>query len=616
MRWKTLPALLLIVILLLSYASLAQQDQVVLTGWVIVPAVESGGRGSLINITVTIMIPGSGSIRIVSERGEATVGETTRASMIMAVKTGSLYAGYYWGSFDVIVKIGTREEVEGPSGGFAIALLTYLMLTTHTNIGIRGFAITGAISPDGLASRVGGVDVKCSVAQNAGYTLILPLANALDVGPQCRSMMVVGGLFSGLKSVKGTPDVTVIASYPLPEKYNRDMREVAGRYINESEKLLKDLRRAQLPWTITWIEGNITRAREVIDQHPYAAASLAFIAYVIALQSYYYVLLEERGIQWVKGEVSSLRSEVEKLKAELDLKPRSGSAYYLEFLATAYSRLADANTTLYRIESLINRGYTLADIASDLGFARARLDTVKTWIFIAERLRDEKPVIEENLPKTIAVIFGDYVRSSVNYASKLVEYMIKAYSIPESEAASLRVYLEVVEGLRGKADSELSKGNYLAALGFYREALSKSLSRLFVPPSVVRKDIVDGYFSELTNLQSLLTTAIASRGLVSGLAPAYADYAMVRYRLGDRIQSLGLLEEAVASTILWYTLTLKTASLIRPIAEITTTPLPPQVVQDTNTLNFYITVALAILLSFLLGVALSSWLSLRAIRST
>jgi len=613
-------AYVLTILLLLSYASIAQQqDRAVLTGWVIVPAVESSGRGSLINVTVTIVIPGSGAIRVVGERGEATVGGTTRASMTMAVKTGSLYAGYYWGSLDATIRIGTREEVEGPSGGFAVALLTYLMLVTYSNMGLRGFAVTGAISPDGLSSRVGGVDVKCNVAQSSGYTLILPLASLPDLGPQCRSMVAVGGLFSGLRSVRGVPEVNITASYPLPREYDRSMRETAQRYIGESERLLRELRGARLPWTLDWIKGNVSRAREVVDRHPYAAASFAFVAYVIALQSQYYLLLEERGVQWARREVSSLKSEVERLKAELDSKPRSGSAYYLEFLATAYSRLADANTKIQTVESMIDRGYTLGDLALDLGFAKARLDTVRTWISIADRLRGERPAIEEGFIRALAVTFGDYVRSSVLYASELVKYMIRAYNLPEREARSLQVYLEIVEGLLKRADSEVSKGNYLAALGFYREALSKSLARIFVPPSVIRDDIVNGYLKELSSLQSLLATSITSSGFVSGLAPAYADYAMVRYRLGDYIASLGLLEEAVASTILWYTLLLKVASPTGVIAG-ATPPAQPVVPgapgSNANTLDYYVTVALVILLSFLLGITVSTWLSYRVMRAS
>jgi len=617
-HWRLLIAQILITLTILSYVGVAQQqDQSVLTGWVMVPAVEGGGRGSLVNVTVTIVIPGSGVIRVVGERGEATVGGTTRASMTMAVKTGSLYAGYHWGSLDATVRIGTSEEVEGPSGGFAVALLTYLMLVTHSNIKLEGFAVTGAISPDGLSSRVGGVDVKCNVAQNAGYTLILPLANVPDVGPQCRSMVAVGGLFSGLRSVRGTPDAIIAVSYPLPGGFNRSMREAAQRYIGESERLLGELRGSRLPWTLDWVEGNISRAREVVDRHPYAAASFAFVAYVTAVQSQYYLLLEERGAQWARSEVSSLRSEVERLKIELDSKPRSGSSYYLEFLATAYSRLADANTTLQSVESMIGRGYTVGDIALNLGFAKARLDTVRTWISIAESLRGEKPVIGEGLVGILASAFSDYVRSSVFYASELVKYMVRVYNLPEREATSLRIYLETVEGLLGRADSEISKGNHLAALGFYREALSKSLSRIFVPPGVVRNDIVDGYIRELSNLQSLLAASIVSSGFVSGLAPAYVDYAIVRYKLGDLISSLGLLEEAVASTILWYTLLLKTAS---PTGVITGVTPPAQPIvpgaprSNADTLNYSITVALAILLSFLLGITISTWLSYRVMR--
>lgn len=616
-RFRLVTVLLLLTMVIVSYASIAQSgsEQVTLTGWVMVPAVSDSG-GSLINVTVTIKVPGSGVIRVEGERGESSIGEVTRSSMIMAVKTGSLYAGYYWGSLDAIIRIGTREEVEGPSGSFAVALLTYMLLAYNSNVGIKGYTITGAISPDGLSSRVGGVSVKCSVAQRSGYVLVLPLANVPDVGLNCRSMAPVSGLLSGLSVLRGLPSFTVNVTYTLPEDYNRGMRDIASDMVRRTENLLSKISQARLPWPIEWIRGNLSRAKTIIDDHPYAAASLAFVAYVQAKQSEYYMLLSERGVRVAFDELSGFRSEIRELKMEMDSLPRSGSIYYVEFLATAYTRLADANSTLLYLESAVRGGGDIGDIAYYLGFTRARLDSVRAWISLANILKDERPVIGEDTVRSVTLIFGSYVKASVDYASHLVEYVIRAYDLPQVEREQLQVYLEVVKGLIARGDSELSKGNYLAALGFYREAFSKSLARLFTPPSVMTGDIARGYVGELLKLQSLLTSTIITRGLVSGLAPAYSDYAMVRYELGDLNASIDLLEEAVASTILWYTLTLRTTQLLGTPVQVGEQA--PSMVQPSgvDAMNLYAIASLLILLSFLLGVTLSAWLSYRAMRST
>ena len=615
-RLASVALLVLIALSTISLPSSAQQpSSITLTGWILVPAVEGGGGGSLINVTITIKVPGSGSIRVLSERGERGVGETTKSSMVMAVKTGSLYAGYYWGGLDATIVIGTREDVEGPSGGFAVALLTYLLLTHNTNMSLKGYVVTGAISPDGLSSRVGGVSVKCSVAQRAGYTLLIPLANKPDVGPACRAAIPTAGLLSALSTLKGLPALALNVSYPLPEEYNRGMRGVAQDMIRASEEIARRLSGAQLPWSIEGVSGNISRARELLENHPYAAASFAFVAYLTAIQSDYYVNLSRRGLEWASGELSRLRVELESLKREMDSMPRSGSIFYVEFLATAYTRLADANTTLMYAESATRGGGSQADIAYYLGFARARLESVKAWISIAKLLEGKSPVIGEDVVRSIALAFGDYVRTSVDYASNLVKYIIEVYSIPQEEKDQLVVYLRAVEGLVARGDRELAEGNYLAALGFYREAFSKSLARLFTPPSVMTGDIAEGYMWELSSLQAILASTIISRGLVSGLAPAYADYAMVRYRLGDYNAAVDLMEEAVASTILWYVATLRTPQPGGMLTQI----IPVQQQAQTrggSLMDFYVAASLVVLLSFLLGVTLSSWLSYRSLRSS
>lgn len=620
MRLAYTTALLIVTLLLLGNTGYvgARDNGLLLVGWVLVPAVESSGRGSLVNVTIEIRAPGSGIIRVVGEGGESNVDETTRTSMIMGVKTGSLYAGYYWGSFDAVVTIKTREEVAGPSGGFAVALLTYMMLAYTSNTSIGGFVVTGAIAPDGLSSRVGGVDVKCSVAQQAGYTLILPLANRFDVGPACRSMVPVAGLFSALKALRGMPEVNITTSYPLPEAYNSGMRSVALNLIKSTEEIMRGLTRVELPWPREWIVGNMTRARNIVEEHPYAAASLSFIAYIMALQSQYYInitTMGDRGLQWARDEVSRLEAEVRTLKLKLDGSPRDGSVFYIEFLATAYSRLADANSTLLTLRQLFT-SMNPSDIAYNLGFAKARLETVSVWLSIAESMRGESPRVDEGTVKTLTLIFGDYVRSTVSYASELIKYIISNYPISQAEREFLATRLAAVESIRDRGDSELSKGNYLAALGFYREALSKSLAWLFARPDVLRPEVVDGYVRELLNLQALMTSTLASRGLVSGLSQAYADYAMVRYRFGDLEASVDLLEEAVASTILWYMLTLKTLysnSLIQATPQI----IPQtQMLQPSDEINFYVVVVLSAILAFLLGVTISSWLSYRMMRVT
>lgn len=554
MRYALTLALILVILASQAAQALALEAQTVLEGWVMIPAVEGRGEGSLINVTITITYPGHGNVKIKTFIGEGGVGSTTKASMTMAVKTGSLLAGVDWRLLDADITIKVRDNVEGPSGGFAISLLTYLLLVYQRNIGLRDYAITGAISPEGLSSKVGGVDIKCQLAQKGGYTLVLPASNVEDLTPNCVNRVPVAGIVEALEVVKGMPRLSVNVMYELPGGFSLTMREAALHFINETSRIRNSVPEGyELPEVPA---VNISLVLSIIDVNPYASASMAFTGYVRAVQSYYYYMIERQGLQWAAEEVSRVEGELGKVKNMLDSMERRGSIYYVEFLATAYTRLADANASLAIAREQVLGGGSVEEAASYLGLASARLESIRYWVKTAEAVKEERPIIDERDVERAASIFGDYVKVSASYAEALIDYVINVYRPLNS--AALKSQLNTVKDIVKAARSEEAKGNYVAALGFYREAFSKSLYLywLFMRPDNITQEVADRYRRELLTVQALLTSRVVLRGLVSGLAPAYSGYGEFRYARGEYLDAIRLLEDAAASTILWSTLTL------------------------------------------------------------
>lgn len=595
-------AVAVLLLLALSVFPAHGEERRTIEGWVLVPAV-SGNGGSIINVTVQISYPGTGKIVVRNNGGESLVTDLTRTSMIMAFSTASLLAGYYWGSFDAVITLKTREKVAGPSGGFGVALLTFSLLTEGRNVGITGYTVTGSISPEGMSSRVGGVDVKCQISQERGLKLMLPLSNVGDLPQTCTARSPVAGLLEGRSAVLGLPEPVVVYNHSLPPAFYEAMRREARGLISEV---------SQLGVSSDEINLLLRRASENIETSPYSAASLAFSAYVEALRLRY----SERGIQrnHLEQVANNLGKKVEELKRALDGAPRNGSIYYAEFLATAYTRLADAEARLTAARSLLARGAPITEIASQLALAEARLRTVEVWSRIASMLRNERPSLSADDIKLASQIYGSYVELATNYAVSYLEYILNYYRPANEE--SIRSSIEIVKNLVKRAGEERAAGNYLASIGFYRESLSRSLSTISSQGDISSAEMADRYLSELRRIMSIMSLYSFSRGYVSGLAPAYAEYSAVRYKYGEYSLAVGLMQEAAASVILWSALAIAKPSATFANIVIRDAQLQPTGQTGGGALSAagWTLATLVIVSSFLLGFMISALLYMRGMR--
>ncbi|MEM1904425.1 MAG: hypothetical protein QW617_03820 [Acidilobaceae archaeon] len=523
-----------------------QPTQRVLSGWVLVPAVQ-GNQGRLINMTIQITYPGSGLISIAILADKATVDEITRLSAELAVKMASILAGYSWKSFDTHIEIQIATNITGPSGSFAIALLVYSLLSLNSNLSLN-LAVTGAITPHGLASRVGGIPEKCSASRDS--VLVLPLVNVAQATPLCYPKPVTGILNATASlNVLRVPSSELTIKTSTPQKLKSLLVEVAENISVATESVLKDL----LPAARASVESNVRslleEARNLKDDDPYVAASTAFSAYVTVLNVRHYEAIKREGLGYVVRVLESQREKATALESRLKGFSPQGSQLYIEFASLAYARLADAVYHIGVVEKSANR-MSAEELASRLAYIDGRLETVKYWSFVAEALRDEGVQLSSYTLSDTLNLLRDYSSTTASYVVSLVEYVVRNYPLDENTKTYMASVALELRDLVRRAEEEYARDNKIAALGYYRECLSKSLdimSQLLGDESHVARE----YYKELERIWTVIAAEALTRGVPLGMASLYSSYAEYKASRGDYASALDLMGEATISAILW-----------------------------------------------------------------
>ncbi len=503
-------------------------------------AVVGDDQGEIVPATVTVT-PGGFNVEL---KANGNTGRVLNASTWMAVAVGSLYAGVDWNTISVTITLETNGDVEGPSGSVAIALATYLALT-RGNYSLSDYAITGAIGPGGSSTRVGGVDIKCKTAMTEGLTLVYPLANITPkLAEQCNGVPVAT-ILDAAWAVSGLPPGTLDFKIPVPGEFNETMRQVA---YNLSEQAIR-VSRETLGYVPDIVQAYVNESMSLVDSYPYAAASRGYAALLAAYTEYY----QSRQDLDVQGEAARIRGVLAGLQDKLDGMDWNGSIFYIEFLATAYTRLAEAEATLEELAAIASPNPVTA--ARMLAQAEARAETVKSWIATAERLRDVGPLVSQAELEAMISRFGQFTRMAAEYSNSMLDYMIQVYNVPEED---IKPIIDSLNWLLSEAERYAAEGNSVAALGFYRQALSRSLMLFSTALEGQPMDVIEGYYKGLTQAYSLLHSRLAATGLVSGLALAYVSYAQALKDTSPPV-AVAMMQEAIASVIPWYTLLLKSA---------------------------------------------------------
>ncbi len=516
-----------------------------------VPAVSGESRSArLIDVVVEIRYPGSGVYEV---SGGGEVDDTTKYSMIMAVFMAALIAGYDPWSIDAFVRVKSLGPVAGTSGSLGVALASYYGLLHKGNGDLRsiGIAVTGAVSPDTLAVSVGEVPLKCRAANEEGLILVMPLSNEPNVqGTRC-NYRAVAGIVDAL-NLLGLPRVEGELRVKLPEQFNEAMASVAEEIRAEARAVLSRLSGLMEPEEYARLSQRISSLIEesvtVDNVSAYAAASTAYMALIEAYTAYYAQVLG-RSVP-VEEAIREIEAELKSLAEKLNSMEGSGSLFYVEMLSVAYTRLADAEATLVEARRLAEAQDPQA-LAAIIASAKARLFSIKGWLEAAETLEGVgRPLSEDELSYVVGR-FRDFTRLAVKYGEALISYLIDISG--GARRGDLEAFRAGINYVMEYAERYWSEGRYVAALGFYREALARSMTAVFSGgvggPS---QEIIERYLNELKGVYTIMAARTYAAGYVSGLAEAYIQYAEVLYaREPTMNDSVVIMEGAVASLMPW-----------------------------------------------------------------
>ena len=543
MKWTArLMALLFAASLLLqpSLASLPQHDRVERTLTIYVPAV-SDDKGELIKVEVKIVYPGHGLVNV---KSGGSVGASTVYSVRMAVLAASLFLGVDWSSVDVDVTFATLTGLKGPSASFALALAVYALLSPLTPPGnLTRYVVTGAVSPEGLSSRVGGVQAKCKAAVDEGFVFVAPLSNEADVaGCDEDNVILVTGLLDASSSILGYRVYIPPAPLYYPENYADLMKSEAEKMASYASGNLSEALSADL---IDYVTANAIRARieealDLADDKPYSAASLAFTALSQTLSA----IAEARASREGRGYVESLIAKAEAGLREIQASlPKNATTWpEAELLSVAYTRAADAEASIARARALLDKG-DVKGAASEAAYALARLETVKTWGRAAGLLAGMGPLVGPGQLSLLASRLDSFVGTAINYTNAVLRLLEEEGGASYGDARAL------LSRLYSEARAYLEKDEPLTAIGYYREALGLSSYWLFYASLAIgaSPEAVKGYWEELEALANHTLSQAAARGLYSVLASSYIEYAGVLMDRGDPMSAVRILEAAVAS---------------------------------------------------------------------
>jgi|GEM_PF-1364432 len=430
-----------------------------------VPAVDANGEGILTNVTVNVQM-GSGEeyVSIVP-----FFSVETQQSSKSAIAAATSLAHVDRKKYDYFIKIvANAEMVDGPSGGAALALLTYSELTGKK---MRpDISVTGSISPDGLVGKVGGVFKKAEAAAKLGVRLfVVPADQAVQDGvdlttfaPSKWGLQVVeANRLEDVIKVAFTPEGSLVSAPAInksPLYLDRlngtpgviPLKQLARQKIDEAMQKLSVIKATQgSNVTIKSSQTMLNESQYSFDQgYYYSAANAAFLVLVS--------MRTQELANKTKAELLIMASNLETKAKNTNITPATRSNMEWSFAAQlrkywALQRLAEA-------KGEAGNGAASASLAQAIAAAEQWLDSVNTFSAIAatrvSQNSDELP-IDEAMLRQIA-------------ASRISEAGNLSAVSPEGEA----------EFHLSTAKKAFAEGAYLAALvdATFARSFAKALS--------------------------------------------------------------------------------------------------------------------------------------------
>ncbi len=372
---KRLGVLLLVLTILLSGAqpqvAVSNMDRTVLKR-INVPllAVTSGNEGSVINVTIEALYPGSGNIIINDEDGD--VGNDTIISVRYALILASILTRIDYRSLDYRVVFPKNTLIEGTS-----ATLDFLIAFTSilTGESASGVGATGLVAPSLVIGNVSRIPVKYKAGVGQGLRII--------AGPYYP-------LMNNYSRYHGEIDVLHLFTYlnlsvphPLPGLNlleNNDLRSVFNySYSAFKHNLSKIIQRQP---QAADIREYFLAEKYRGSHYEYTAASYMFRAFIKIAKSYYQSLFMRRGriivallTRWFHGNASIY----ENMLKGLDRKNTTLNPCSLDALINSYIRYRIARDLYDLASNSTNTTETIDLLTTGI----ARLHTARHWLRLA-----------------------------------------------------------------------------------------------------------------------------------------------------------------------------------------------------------------------------------------
>ncbi len=373
---------------------------------VLAPAI--GGRnGASVPIEITMRVPGEGKVYF---KVKPLVGLDLQASAEIALREACTALGIGRPNADFEVEInGPMEEIEGPSAGAALTIGFIALMrgdTVNNSVGI-----TGMILPGGLIGPVGGIKLKAeALAQHGAKVFIVPVGQANET--------------MGVEGLRVVEALSIRDAYPLltgnelpktmlcnvsTESATRPFKSHALKFISLTEETLQTLDYSSE--SVKEIVKDLERAKDLLDEKPYASACYAFTAYLKALMARARSELKSDGERAAKAWVAMAKEAVKEASLATRAKPPANLPGFEAYAAAKY-RAYEAELELERAEKALMRGDLNESVVLAV-YALARAETAKLWSELAFNLTG--PRITEEMRKEIAM-------KSVDDASVLLVY--------------------------------------------------------------------------------------------------------------------------------------------------------------------------------------------------
>ena len=501
MTRASLAVIMLVLVITSLYSSIALAEYNVSVKLGLLAVDGATGNGIVVDAWLSVRSPGSGQVEL---EPSDLVEESTVLSTRVAFYLASIVNGLNPRLFDIHVLFETDSPVGGPSASGFIAAASLLAL--RGLIPDNTTTMTGMVSLTGFILPVAGVGDKVAAAKAAGYKRVLvPLseANNTTEGIAVEGVCTFEEAASLLSDnyALGTKTSQLSQQPPGPIKSREaEFRQHAELFIEKASQLLDLLPRNETRYVIEML---LDKARNILDNSPYSAASMAFMAFYMAASS----VAMEYGFNYLEKKTGlSLDAVLANASSIVEARLREFSGREICGL-WGYEALAAASVRLYLAEHAAD-----SDKPDVRVLALLRALSAESWARLADP--DYGPMVSCSLLGRAAEFFVDYMQLSYNYIRSIVGHVL--FNIPMPDDRDVSAWIN-------DAKKSLVEGNYPLALGlavYVISSLEESLSHGARLPA----SCIDSHVMFLEEVSVLGSSSSLPAALVLEYALGYGDY--------------------------------------------------------------------------------------------